>query len=293
MLLSGAPVDADPRVAALRDGLRELGYLGNQSLVIEPRWTDRVEHLFELATGLVTSKVDVIVTQGTPAALAAKRATDHIPIVMATIGDPVELGLVASLARPGGNVTGNSILASELHGKRLELLRELLPKLSRVAVLWNSENPSLRKQLRDVESYSKALGMTVQRLGVREANEFPAAFQAARNGHSEALLVLDDPLFTAQRKSLVMLAARNRLPVMYGLSGAAEVGGLISYGPKLLEMFRHAATYVDKILKGARPAELPVEQPTKFELIVNLEAAKALDLTIPRSVLLRADRVIE
>jgi putative ABC transport system substrate-binding protein len=294
MLLSGSPSDADPMVAAFRQGLRALGYVEGQNIAIEPRWADVSQRLPALATELVQSKVDLIVTQGTPAAQAAKRATSTIPIVMATSGDPVAIGLVATLARPGGNITGQSILSPELGGKRLELLKEIVPGLSRIAVLSNPTNPSHAIELKAIEVAAKTLGVALQLLEARGPEDFESVFQAAASGRAGALFLLADPLTTtAHRARLATLAARSRLPSMYGLSGYAEAGGLINYGPNLHELFRHAATYIDKILKGARPAELPVEQPTRFELAINLKTAKVLGLTIPQSILLRADQVIQ
>jgi putative ABC transport system substrate-binding protein len=292
MLLSGAPLDPDPRVAALRQGLRERGYVDRQNITIEAQGSDHVPRLYDLATDLVRSKVDVIVTQGTPGAQAAQRATKTTPIVMATSGDPVTFGLVASLARPGGNITGQTIIADEYVGKRLEMLREIVPGVSRIAVLWNPANPGLVNQMKSAEEAARTLGVALQRVGVRHPDEFDRAFQAAMNGRAGALFVMDDAVFSTHRARIVSLAAASRLPTIYGLR-TAEAGGLVSYGPNLLEMFRSAAIYVDKILKGAKPADLPIEQPTTFELVINLKTAKALGLTILPSLLQRADQVIE
>jgi len=292
MVLSGSLADADPRVAALRQGLRERGYVDGQNIAIEPRGSDHIPDLYDLAAKLVQSKVDVIVTQGTPGVQAAQRATRTTPIVMATSGDPVRLGLVASLARPGGNITGQTIIGDEYIGKRLEILREIVPGVSRIAVLSNPANPGLVHQMKATEDAARTLGIALQRLEARHADELERAFQAARNERAGALLVLDDAVFSTHRARIVSLAAASRLPTFYGLR-SAETGGLVSYGPNLLERFRSAAIYVDKILKGAKPADLPIEQPTRFELVINLKTAKALGLTIPPSLLLRADQVIQ
>jgi putative ABC transport system substrate-binding protein len=292
MVLSGSVADADPRVAALRQGLRERGYVDGQSIAVEPLGSDHIPELYELATKLVQSKVDVIVTQGTPGAQAAQRATKTTPIVMAAVGDPIRLGLVASFARPGGNITGQTVIAHEYIGKRLELLREVVPGVSRIAVLSNPGNPGLADQIRAAEDAARTLGIALQRLEARHADELERAFETARNKRTGAILVLDDAVFSTHRARIATLAASSRLPTFYGLR-SAEAGGLLSYGPNLLEMFKSAAIYVDKILKGAKPADLPVEQPTKFELVINLKTAKALGLTIPQSLLQRADQVIE
>jgi putative tryptophan/tyrosine transport system substrate-binding protein len=292
MLLSGALVDSDPRVAALRQALRERGYVDGQNIAIEPRGSDDIPRLDELATDLVRSKVDVIVTQGTPGTQAAARATRTTSIVMAASGDAVKLGLVTSLARPGGNITGQTIIAAEYIGKRLEILREIVPSVSRIAILWNPANPGLVDQMESAEDAARTLGVALQRVEARRPDELERAFQASRNGRAGALLVTDDAVFSTHRARIVSLAEASRLPTIYGLR-TAEAGGLVSYGPNLLEMFRSAAIYVVKILKGAKPADLPIEQPTKFELVINLKTAKALGLTIPQSLLLRADQVIQ
>ena len=291
MLLSGTLVESDPRVAALRQALRGRGYVDGLSIAIEPRGSDDIPRLYELATDLVQSKVDVIVTHGTPGVQAAQRATKTTPIVMAASGDAVKLGLVASLARPGGNITGQTIIAAEYIGKRLEILRVIVPSVSRIAILWNPGNPGLVDQMKSADDAARTLGVALQRVEARRPDEFERAFQAARNGRAGALLVTDDAVLNTHRARISNLAAASRLPTIYGLR-TAEAGGLVSYGPNLLEMFRSAAIYVDKILKGARPADLPIEQPTKFELVINVKTAKALGLTIPQSLLLRADEVI-
>jgi putative ABC transport system substrate-binding protein len=253
---------------------------------------DVPQRLGDLAVEVVGSNVDVIVTQGTPAAQAAKRATRTIPIVMATSGDPVSVGLVASLARPGGNITGNSILSPDLNGKRLELIKDLVPGVSRIATLSNPTNPIHAVDIKTAEAAAKALGISLHPLEVRDPDEFERAFKIATEWRAGALLVFADPFILANRARVAKLAARSRLPTVSGASGFAEAGGLADFGPDLAEMFRRAATYVDKILKGAKPADLPVEQPTRLELVINTATAKMLGLQIPQSVLVRADRVI-
>jgi putative ABC transport system substrate-binding protein len=292
MVLQGSLAEADPRVAALRQGLQERGYIDGRNIAIEPRGSDNIPDLYDLAGKLVHSKVDVIVTHGTPAAQAAQRATRTTPIVMATSGDPVTFGLAASLARPGGNITGQTIIGEEYIGKRLEILRDVVPGVSRIAVLSNPANPGLVLQMKATEDATRMLGIELHRLDARRADELQRAFQAARREGVGALLVLDDAVFSTHRTTIVRLAEASRLPTFYGLK-SAETGGLVSYGPNLLDLFRSAASYVEKILKGAKPADLPIEQPTKFELVINLKTAKALGLTIPPSLLLRADQVIE
>ena len=278
--------------AAFRGGLRDLGYVEGRNIAVLPRWADTPQRLSDLAAEVVKTDVDVIVTQGTPAARAARRATSTIPIVMATSGDPVAVGLVASLARPGGNVTGNTILAPDLTGKRLELIRELVPGVSHIAVLANPTNPAIAVDLKAAAAAAKRLGVTLQVLEVRERDDFDRAFTAARASGAGALLVLADPFILANRARTAKLALGSRLPAVMGISGFADAGGLADYGPDLTAMFRQAAAYIDKILKGAKPADLPVEQPTRLELVINAGTAKALGLPIPPSVLLRADRVI-
>jgi putative ABC transport system substrate-binding protein len=293
MLLTGSPSDGDRMTAAFREGLRALGYVDGRNIAVMPRWADAPQRLTDLAAEVVRNKVDVIVTQGTPAAQAAKRATSTIPIVMATSGDPVAVGLVASLARPGGNVTGNTILAPDLNGKRLELMRELVPGISRIAVLANPTNPITAVDLKAAEAAARSLGVSLHVLEVRDLNDFDRAFKAATDLRAGALLVFADPFILANRARIANLALGSRLPAVFGFSGFAEAGGLADYGPDLTAMFRGAATYIDKILKGAKPADLPVEQPTRLELVINTATAKALGLQIPPSVLLRADRVIQ
>ena len=292
-LSSRSPTD-NPYPEAFRQGLSELGYVEGQTIAIEYRFAEgRPERLPALAADLVRLKVDVIVTGAPPAPEAAKQATSTIPIVFAVSGDPVAAGLVASLARPGGNITGLANLAQEVVGKQLELLKEVAPKVSRVAVLQNPSNHVHPFVLRQAEGAARALGLQLQILEARTPAEIDAAFAAMRSQRAGGVLVLRDGLFLAQRTQIAALAAKSRLPAVYGLREHAEAGGLMAYGANVLLMYRRAATYVDKILKGAKPADLPVEQPTKFELVVNLKTARGLGLTIPQSILVRADRVIQ
>jgi len=281
------------RIEAFRQGLRALGYVEGKNIIIEWRWAEgKPERLPDLAAELVRFKVDIIVTAGPAATGPAKEATSTIPIVMAQDSDPVESGFVASLARPGGNITGLSTLAPEVSGKRLELLKEIIPKLSRVAVLGISTRPGNAQSLKEVELAAGAFKVQVQYLDVLDVKEIETAFRAATKGRAEAVLVLQSPFFNSQRKQIVDLAIKNRLPVNFPQNEYVEEGGLMSYAPHYADLFRRAATYVDKILKGAKPADLPVEQPKKFEFIINLKAAKQIGLTIPPNVLTRADKVI-
>ena len=288
-----ASSDTD-RIEAFRQGLRELGYVEGQNVTIEYRWADgRFEQLPDLAAELVRLKVDVIVAVVTQASLAAKKATGTIPIVMVGVSDPVGSGLVASLARPGTNITGTSSMTAEIIGKLLELLKETLPKISRVAALWNPANPVFQAlQLRETEVAARALGVQLQILEARGPDEIDRAFAAMVKERTKALLILGDPVFTSHRKRIADLAAKYRLPAVSGTREYVEAGGLMAYGPSFPDMHRRAATYVDKILKGTKPADLPVEQPKKFEFIINLKAAKQIRLTIPPNVLARADKVI-
>jgi putative ABC transport system substrate-binding protein len=280
--------------AAFFDALRGLGWVEGKNVTFEHRYADnRLERLPEFAAELVRLKVDVIVAIGTLAPLAAKRATSTIPIVMTAAGDPMGSGLVASLARPGGNVTGMSLMAPDLGGKRLELLKELLPRLSRVAVLWNAANPYPALVFKETQAAGRTLGIEVQSLEVRGPDDLDGAFEAARRQHPDALISVEDPLTGTYRKRIADFAVADRLPSLYGLKEDVEAGGLLSYGANLADLFRRAAGYVDKILKGAKPTDLPVEQPTKFELVINLKAAKALGLDIPPTLLALADEVIE
>jgi putative ABC transport system substrate-binding protein len=285
---------ASARREAFRQGLRELGYVEGKNIVIEYRYADgKFDRLPALAAELVRLKIDVIITGGAPATRAAKEATSTIPIVMTFDGDPVGTGFVASLARPGGNITGLSTLAPELSGKRLELLKEVVPRLSRVAVFATSANPDTVQVLREVELAAKALGVTLQYLDVLSPKDIETAFRAASKGRAEAvLLMVGGPIVRAHQTQILDLAVKSRLPVMHNQREIVEVGGLMIYGVNQLDLDRRAATFVDKILKGRTPADLPVEQPMKFEFIVNLKAAKQIGLTIPPNVLVRADKVI-
>jgi putative tryptophan/tyrosine transport system substrate-binding protein len=280
---------------AFRQGLREHGWLEGQNIVIVSRLADgRAERFPGLAAELVDLGVDVIVTSsGEPAIRAAKGATATIPIVMAISADPVETGLVTSLARPGGNVTGLSILAPQVAGKRLELLREAIPRASHVAVLWNAGYPGKAVEFAETERAARVLGVRLLSVAVREANDFPGVFSAIARASPDGLITLSDPLTSSKAKLIADFAARSRLPMMSEVSTFVTAGGLMTYGPSTVDMVRRAAVYVDKILKGAKPADLPVEQPTKFDLVINLKTARALGLTIPPSLQLRADRTID
>jgi putative ABC transport system substrate-binding protein len=278
---------------AFRQGLRELGYVEGRNLVIEVRAAEgQYDRLPGLAAELVRLKPDVIVVDGTMAVVPARRATKTIPIVMAVAANPVESGLVFSLARPGGNITGSSFLSADLAGKRLALLKEAVPKARRVAILSNPDAPAHALILREGLGAALTLELLIQDLPVSTPPGLDDAFATALAHHADAIFVLDDPMFGSNGVRIVELAAQSRLPAMYGIRQFVDGGGLISYGPSLPDLFRRAATYVDKILKGAKPGDLPIEQPTKFELVVNLKTAKALGLAIPESILLRADEVI-
>ena len=281
-------------VGPFREGLRDLGYVEGRNIVIEYRWAEgKYERFPELIAELVARKVDVIVTAGTPAALAVQRATATIPLVMVAVGDPVSTGLVASLARPGGNSTGLTSIAPDLEGKRLELLREVVPKLARVSFLVNPDNAFHVGSEKQARAAAQVLHVDVQFIGVRADADFDHAFDVIAKERPDAFIVLADRVFLHNRGRIVDFAARNRLPAVYPYRELVEAGGLMSFGPNYADMHRRAATYVDKILKGAKPADLPVEQPTKFELIINLKSAKALGLPIPQSLLVRADEVIQ
>ena len=281
------------RMEAFRLGLRELGYTAGKNVVIEYRWAEgKSERLPDLAAELVRVKVDVIVTAGPAATRPAQQATSTIPIVMAFDNDPVGSGFIASLARPGGNITGLSALAPELSGKRLELLKEVARKVSRVAVFGTSTQPGVAQALKETELAAAALKVELQNLNVLEPKDIESAFRAANKGRADAVLVLTSPVIFSQRTQISDLGARNHLPAIFPQSEFVEDGGLMSYAPNYADLFRRAATYVDKILKGTKPADLPVEQPTKFEFVINLNAAKQIGLTIPPNVLARADRVI-
>jgi len=282
------------RVEAFRQGLHDLGYVEGKTIVIEYRSADeKLDRLPELTAELVRLKVNVIVTGGDIVTRVVKETTSTLPIVMAQDTDPVGNKFVASLSRPGGNITGLSTLSRELSGKRLELLKEIVPKLSRVAVFGTSTVTVTARLLRETELAAGALGVHVQYLDVLGPKDFETAFRAASKGHADAVLTLSSGVITSQRKQLIDFAAKSRLPAMYNGKEYVEDGGLMSYGVNFPDQYRRAATYVDKILKGAKPAELPVEQPMKFEFIINLKATKQIGLTIPPSVLARADKVIK
>jgi putative ABC transport system substrate-binding protein len=281
------------RIEAFRQGLRELGYMEGKNIVIEERWAEgKIDRLPALAAELVRLNVDVIVSSGPTVTPPVKVATSTIPIVMAFDPDPVGNGFVASLARPGGNITGLSTLAPELTGKQLELLKEIVPRLSRVAVLGSSAEPGNARSLKELELAAGTFGVKLHYLNLLNPKDIETAFQAAATGRADAVLLLTSPFAAPNRNQIADLAVRNRLPTMYFRSDLVEAGGLMSYSASQNDLDRRVATYVDKILKGRKPADLPVEQPTKFELIINLKAAKQIGLTIPPNVLLRADRVI-
>jgi putative ABC transport system substrate-binding protein len=291
----GSSQGSDIQLQAFRDGLRELGYVEGKNLQLEIRWGEgKLERLPALAAELVQLNVDVLVAATSPSVEAARQATRTIPIVMPLSSDPVGDGVVASLARPGGNVTGLSVMAPELGEKRLQLLKETFPKVSRaVAVLWNPSYVGMRARFEQAKVAAPAVGLTVRSMEVRDTRALDVAFEAIVHEHPEALLLLVDPFTRSQRSRIVEFAAEQRLPAIYESSEFVDAGGLISYGPNMLGMFRRSATYVDKILKGAKPADLPIEQPTKIELVINMKTAKALGIKFPESILLRADRVIE
>lgn len=277
-----------------RRGLRELGYVEGKNIALEVRWAEgRSERLSGLVAEMVDLKVDILVVATTPGALAAKNVTRTLPVVFLVVADPVGSGVVVSLARPGGNVTGLSLLSPETSGKRLELLKNTLPHMSRVAVIMNSGNRMHPVFWKETQAAAQKLRLQLQSIQLQAAEGVDDAIQAAVNGRADALVVFDDPLLISHRARLVALATQRRLPMIAGLREFAETGGLLSYGASFLEQYRRTAIYVDKILKGAKPADLPVEQPTKFELIINRRTAKALGLTIPQSMLARADELIE
>jgi putative tryptophan/tyrosine transport system substrate-binding protein len=294
VLLAGTPVSFSLRAKAFRNGLEDLGYVEGKTIAIEWKWGyDRVEGLPELAAELVGLNVDVIVTAGTPAAKALKNATRTIPIIVAIMGDPVAAGLVDSLARPGGNATGLSIVAPELSGKRLQLLNEIVPGISAVAVMLNVLNLQSQIELREMQVAAQTLGLQLYPIQITAESSLENAFETLSNQSVQALIVLTDAILYSQRGRLVALAARKRLPAMYFFREFVQEGGLMSYAPSDGDLFRRAATYVDRVLRGANPGDLPVEQPTKFELIINLKTAKALGLAIPDKLIALADEVIE
>jgi putative ABC transport system substrate-binding protein len=294
ILRPGSPMgNPDPYFEAFRAGLRDLGYIEGQTIILEPRWGEgKLDRVRDLAAELVRLPVDVIVTGTSMAAQVAQQATRTTAIVMAT-GDPVGSGLVTNLARPGGNVTGLSGFDTELGGKRLQLLKEMSPRVAEVAVVWNPAYTGMLARFKEVQGAAPAVGVTIRQVEVRSSDEFVSAFAAMRRNRPDALMVLADPLTLVHRKQFVDFAAEKRLPASYESQDFVYAGGLISYGPSFDAMWRRAATFVDKILKGAKPGDLPVEQPTKFKLVINLKTAKALGLTIPQSILIRADEVIQ
>ncbi len=287
------PSTNSARIEAFRQGLRELGYIEGKNIVIEYRWAEgKSERLPDLAAELVRLKVDIIITAGPAVTRPAKGATSTIPIVLAFDNDPVGSGFVSSLARPGGNITGLSALLPELSGKRLEILKEVIPKATQMVVLGTSTQPGTTQASKEIEIAARAFGVKHQFQDIIGPKDIESAFRAARKGRADAALVLSSAVVFSHRTQFAALAVKNRLPVIFPQSEFVEDGGLMSYAPNYPDLFHRAATYVDKILKGAKPADLPVEQPTKFEFVVNLKAAKAIGLTIPPNVLVRADRVI-
>jgi putative tryptophan/tyrosine transport system substrate-binding protein len=290
-----SPLAVSDRIEALRRGLRELGYVEGKNIVIESRYAEgKLDRLPALAAELVRLKVDVIVTSGPLPTRVTKEATTTIPIVMAQDSDPVGNGFVASLARPGGNITGLSALRPELSGKQLELLKETVPRLSRVAVFGTSTQPGNAQSLKETELAAGAFGVKLQYLNILVPKDIESAFRSAGKGQADAVLMMvPSSVASSRRQQIVELAVKNRLPATYPQSQYVEAGGLMSYGVSIVDLNRRAATYVDKILKGRKPADLPVEQPTKFEFIINLKAAKQIGLTIPPNVLVRADKVIK
>jgi putative ABC transport system substrate-binding protein len=294
VLLPGAPASWSLRTKVFLDGLRELGYVEGRTITIEWKWGDnQLDTLPGLAADLVRSNADVIVTVGTPAAKALKATTRTIPIVMALVGDPIAAGLVDNLARPGGNATGFSIVAPELGTKRLELLKEIVPNLSSIAVLSNTNNPQSKIEMKEMQTAAQAMGLQLHPAEISAEDGLEDAFVAMNKAAVQALILLTDAILFDQRKRTVALASKYKLPAVYFLSAFVEEGGLMSYGPSDADLFRRAAGYVDRILKGTKPGELPVEQPTKFDLYINLRTAKTLGVTIPESFLTRADKVIE
>ena len=289
---ASAPPPAE--IEAFRHSLSELGYVEGNNLIIETRWAGgKEERLPALVAELIRLKVDLILSSAPAATLAAKEATTTIPIVMVTVADPLAFGFIHSLGRPGGNLTGLVFQHPELSGKRLELLKAAVPKFARVAVLWNGANPYKAFDMREVQAAAAAYGVIVESLPVEGAQDLDGAFRAARQAQADALMTLEDPFTITHRARIVELARTHRLPALYGRRVYVDAGGLMSYGPDPIEQYRRAAFYADRIFKGARPADLPVEQPTKFELVINLRTARALGLTIPPSLILRADQVVD
>jgi ABC-type uncharacterized transport system substrate-binding protein len=282
------------QLEAFRQGLRDRGYLDGQNIAIEYRYAEgELDRLPSLANELVRIKIDVIVVSSTPAVLAAKNATKEIPIVFHTIGDPVASGLVASLARPGGNITGLTMGGAELYGKRLELLKETIPKLSQAAILWNPTSTGIQQNVKETQAAAQVLKLQIQSLEIRNPGDIEPAFETAIRSKSGAILVTQSPPITTYPKRIIDIAAKRRLPVIYPQGQWPDMGGLMSYGANVEDSYRYLASYVDKILKGSKPADLPVERSRKLELVINLKAAKQIGLTIPPNVLARADKVIK
>jgi putative tryptophan/tyrosine transport system substrate-binding protein len=284
------------RMDAFRQGLHELGYIEGKNISIEYRYSEgktEAERLPELAAELVRLNVDVIVTSGTPGVLAIKKASATMPIVFTVISHPIENGIVASFARPGGTVTGLTILTEELSGKRLELLKEAVPNVVRIGALSDLTNPTQPLEWKEILTAAQVLGLKLQSLGVRSSNDFDSVFEAALRERAQAIITLPQPRMNNHRNRIVQFTVKNRLPAMYPAPEFTELGGLMSYAPIYTDLFRRAAIYVDKILKGAKPGDLPVEQPTRFEFVINLKTAKQIGLTIPQNVLARADKVIK
>jgi putative ABC transport system substrate-binding protein len=293
-LVPGTQALQEVSLEEYRSGMRKLGYLEGRTVETEYVYADgQFDRLPGLAAELVAHKVDVIVTSSTPGCLAAKQATKTIPIVFAVSSDPISTGVVASLARPGGNITGLSLMASDLSAKRIELIHTLLPRISRMAALWDSSNPGMALRVRETQIAAEQLRIAFFDAGARDLEGMEAMFAEILRQRPGALLVTAEPFTNRHRDRILEFAMHNRIPAMYEESRFVEAGGLLSYGPSILDMYRRAATYVDKILKGAKPSDLPVEQPTKFELVINLKTAKALGITIPQSVLVRVDRAIQ
>ena len=293
VLLAGFSPESK-EVKAFREGLRDAGYVEGRDVVIEWRFANGdYARLPELAADLAQRKVDVIVVESTVAVRAAKQATTTIPIVMALVGDPVGSGLVANLAHPAENITGLSLMTVDLSAKRLQLLKELVPRASRIAILWNPITPWHAQAVRDLKAVAPAMSIELKFVAARGPEDLSSAFLQVRQAHAQAMYVIENAVFSIHRDKLLALASQARIAVIYGQKDFAEQGGLIAYGTNFVDMFRRSAGYVDKILKGAKPSDLPIEQPTKFELVVNLKTAKALGITIPRSILLQADEVIK
>jgi len=295
ILLPSAPnTAADANLEAFRQGLHDLGYVEGRNIILEYRWAENREDQYPaLVADLIRLKVDIIFTSSTPAVLVAKQATKTIPIVFPVSSDPVTVGIVDSFSRPGGNATGLSSMASDLWPKRMELLKEAFLKVSRLAMIWNSSNPGMKLRAKETVASAGPLGVTVQDGGVRDLDGLESMFATLSKGRPDALLTMVDPFTRFHLKRILEFAAKNRLPAMYEDRSFVQAGGLISYGPSNAELYRRSATYVDKILKGANPADLPVEQPTRFELFINLKTAKELGVTIPQSVLYQADKIIK